>query len=141
MQRTTRPGTSRRRRIAGGTLCLFLLCLLILGPPSLYAGEAYTFDLAEIEKKPYHLGGYGEMKPALSRTRQDSSLYRLKYYNRDLGSSLEEGNFKLQLEGSYEQGMGRLYFKTNTEYRLSRLGDQERTDLYEGFLTLSPSST
>ncbi len=140
MQRATGPRTSRRRRIAGGTLWLFLLCLLIPGPPSLYAGETYTFDLAEIEKKPYHFGGYGEMKPTLFHTRPDSSLYRLKYYNRDLGSSLEEGNFKLQLEGSYEKGISRLYFKTNTDYRLSRLGDQESTDLYEGFFSLNPSS-
>ncbi len=41
-----------------------------------------------------------EVKPTLFRTRQDSALYRLKYYNRDLGESLEEANLKLQLEGS-----------------------------------------
>ena len=58
------------------------------------------FDLSEIEKKPYHFGGYVEIKPTLFRTRQDASLYRLKYYNRDLGASLEEANLKLQLEGS-----------------------------------------
>ncbi len=131
-------GWFRRREIAGG---LLFLALIPLWPALLFAGETYSFDLAEIEKKPYHFGGYAEVKPSFFQTRQDSSLYRLKYYNRDLGSSLEEGNFKLQLEGSYEKGISRLYFKTNTDYKISRLGDQEKTDLYEGFLSLSPSSS
>lgn len=122
-------------------LLLFSLFLLPLWPALLPAEETYTFDLNEIEKKPYHFGGYVEMKPTLFRTRQDSSLYRLKYYNRDIGSSLEEANLKLQLEGSWEAGIGRLYFKTNTDYKFSRLGDQDKTDLYEGFLSLNPSSS
>ena len=122
-------------------LLLFSLFLLPLWPALLPAEETYTFDLKEIEKKPYHFGGYVEMKPTLFRIRQDSSLYRLKYYNRDIGSSLEEANLKLQLEGSWEAGIGRLYFKTNTDYKFSRLGDQDKTDLYEGFLSLNPSSS
>jgi len=81
------------------------------------------------------------MKPTLFQSRQDSSLYRLKYYNRDIGSSLEELNLKLQLEGSYEKGIARLNFKTNTDYKITRLEDQEKTDLYEGFLSLNPSSS
>ncbi len=122
-------------------LLLFSLFLLLHWPAPLPAEETYTFDLNEIEKKPYHFGGYVEMKPTLFRTRRDSSLYRLKYYNRDIGSSLEEANLKLQLEGSWEAGIGRLYFKTNTDYKISRLEDQEKTDLYEGFLSLNPSSS
>jgi hypothetical protein len=130
-----------RRFFACGAIPMILWSLLLLRPSSLCAEENYTFDLNEIEKRPYHFGGYVEMKPTLFQTRQDSSLYRLKYYNRDLGSSLEEANFKLQLEGSYEKGIARLYFKTNTDYKFSRPGDQEKTDLYEGFLTLNPSSS
>jgi len=122
-------------------LLLFSLFLLLHWPALLPAGETYTFDLNEIEKKPYHFGGYVEMKPTFFQARRDSSLYRLRYYNRDIGSSLEEANLKLQLEGSWEAGIGRLYFKTNTDYKISRLEDQEKTDLYEGFLSLNPSSS
>ncbi len=132
---------SRRQKIIGGALGLLFFYALLLWPVVLCAAETYTFDLTEIEKKPYHFGGYVEMKPTIFQTRQESSLYRLKYYNRDLGSSLEEANLKLQLEGNYEKGIARLYFKTNTDYKLSRLGDQEKTDLYEGFLSLNPSSS
>ncbi|MFH2119720.1 MAG: hypothetical protein ABIJ25_04910, partial [Pseudomonadota bacterium] len=130
-----------RRLFAWGAIPIIFLSFLLLWPLSLGAEETYTFDLSEIEKKPYHFGGYMEMKPTIFQTRQDSSLYRLKYYNRDLGGTLEEANFKLQLDGSYEKGIARLYFKSNTDYKLSRLGDQEKTDLYEGFLSLNPSSS
>ena len=108
------------------------LFLLIFWPFSLYAEETYTFDLSEIEKKPWHIGGYAEIKPTLSWPGEDSALYRLKYYNRDVGKVLDEYNFKLQLEGSFEKEIARLYFKTNTDYKTSRLGDKEKTDLYEG---------
>lgn len=118
---------------------LILLSLLLLWPLSLRAEEAYTFDPAEIEKKPYHFGGYVEARPTLSSPRTDSAVYRLKFAERDLGKSLEEANFKLQIEGSYEKGMSRLYFKTNTNYMISRLGDKESTDLFEGYLSLKPS--
>jgi len=69
---------------------------LALWPLSLRADETYSFDLAEVEKKPYHLGGYLEAKPLLSHPSVDSALYRLKYWERDLGGSLEEANLKLQ---------------------------------------------
>ncbi len=117
------------------------LFLLIFWPFSLYAEETYTFDLSEIEKKPWHIGGYAEIKPTFSRPGEDSSIYRLKYYNRDLGKVLDEYNFKFQLEGSFEKEIARLYFKTNTDYKTSRLDDKEKTDLYEGYLSLNPSSS
>lgn len=126
---------------APGTMLLIVLIILIFGTVPLPAGETYTFDLADIEKKPYRLGGYGELKPTVSKTRQDAALYRLKYYNSDVGDRLGETNFKLQFDGSVEQGIARLQFKTNTDYRLSRLGDKEKTDLYEGLLSLTPSSS
>src|SRR5574340_1344717 len=117
-----------------------LLLLLILWPFTLSAEETYTFDLSEIEKKPYHLGGYAEMKPTFSWPGKDSALYRLKYYDRDIGKVLDEYNFKLQIEGGFEKEMVRLYFKTNTDYKTSRLEDKEKTDLFEGYLSLKPSS-
>jgi len=114
---------------------------LLFWPLPLRADENYSFDLAEIEKNPYHFGGYLEAKPLLSSPSGDSAIYHLKYRERDLGKSLEEANLKLQLEGSYEKGIAGFYFKTNTDLKLSRLGDQERTDLFEGYFSLKPSSS
>ncbi|MCK9365327.1 MAG: hypothetical protein M0P74_17205 [Syntrophales bacterium] len=143
MRKNTNLSTQRacrRRFFAAGALSTLILGFL-LWPSFLRADETYSFNLAEIEKKPYHFGGYLEAKPLLSHPSVDSAVYRLKYRERDLGKSLEEANLKLQLAGSYEKGIAGLYFKTNTDFKLSRLGDQESTDLFEGYLSLKPSSS
>jgi hypothetical protein len=123
------------------TAIVILFCLLRSVPcllPSAFAGE-YSFDLSEIEKKPYHIGGYAEFRPVLFGIDKDASLYKLKFYNRDEGSTLEEYNAALQLEGGLEKGIARLFVKTNTDYKKSYLGEDQETTLYEGHLTLKPS--
>ncbi|MBN2568764.1 MAG: hypothetical protein JXB42_04980 [Deltaproteobacteria bacterium] len=142
MKATTLQRANKNRFLLLGrnalTLLFFVLFALAFGPSFLSAAETYSFDLSEIEKKPYHFGGYLEAKPLLSFYNKDSAVYRFRFTDQDLGHTLEEANFKLQLEGSYDKGIARLYFKTNTDYRLSRLGDKENTDLYEGYLSLNP---
>ena len=116
-----------------------MLFLALCFPPWLHA-EEYTFDISEIEKKPYHISGYAELKPVLSGLDKDASLYKLRFYNRDEGATLEEYNATLQLEGSLEKGISRLFIRTNTIYKKSYLGEDQETIIYEGFLSLKPSS-
>ena len=122
---------------------LILLGVLfsILCPPSSASADEYTFDISETEKKPYHIGGYAELRPILFGLDKDASLYKLKFYNRDEGSTLEEYNATLQLEGSLEKGIARLFVRTNTDYKNSYLGVDQKTIIYEGFLSLKPSSS
>ena len=108
-------------------------------PKALHAEDTYTFDLAETEKKPYHLGGYIEARPLNFWTDTNAALYRLKFYNRDEGRTLQEYNLKLQLEGSYEKDIARVYFKTNTDLKHSYLGDDEKSTFYEAYGSLNPS--
>jgi hypothetical protein len=42
-----------------GFLLVFAASTLLL--PSFVPGEEYTFEISEIEKKSYHLGGYAEI--------------------------------------------------------------------------------
>ncbi|RJQ50389.1 MAG: hypothetical protein C4526_12035 [Nitrospiraceae bacterium] len=121
-------------------LVFFIALLIILFSLPVFA-EEYSFDISEIEKKPYHIGGYAEFKPVLSGLDRNSSLYKLKFYNRDEGSSLEEYNAALQLEGSLEKGIARLFARTNTEYKKSYLGEDQKTTVYEGSLSIKPSSS
>lgn len=121
-------------------MILSCVVLLMLSPVILYA-EDYTFDISEIEKKPYHIGGYAEFRPIFFGLDKNASLYRLKFYNRDEGAILKEYNATLQLEGSLEKGIARLFVRTNTEYRNSYLGEDQNTTVFEGFLSLKPSSS
>jgi hypothetical protein len=120
---------------------LFLIAMLFLAlclPLRLYAGE-YSFDLSEIEKKPYHIGGYAEFRPALYGLDRDAALYQLRFYNRDEGHTLPEYNAALQLEGAIEKGMTKLFVRTNTAYQDSYLGATSTTTVYEAFLSVRPA--
>lgn len=122
---------------------LSFLCLAVAFwclPVPVHA-EEYSFDISEVEKRPYHLGGYLEISPSLFKLDRDAALYKLKFYSRDEGSAVEEFNASLQLEGSYETGISRLFIKTNTAYNSSYLGDSQKTVIYEGYLSLKPSSS
>ena len=113
-----------------------MLCIL---PPAF--AEEYTFDISEIEKTPYYFGGYAELRPILFGLDRDAALYKLRFYNRDEGSTVEDYNAKLQLEGSLEKGITRLFVKTNTEFRKSYVGEDQKTTIYEGFVSIKPSSS
>lgn len=128
--------------MASPTLLLFFtVAFLALSVPLQLHAEEYTFDLSEIEKRPYHIGGYAELRPVLSGLDKEASLYKLLFYNRDEGATIEEYNATLQLEGSLEKGIARLFIRTNTDYKKSYPGDDQETILYEGFLSLKPSSS
>jgi hypothetical protein len=110
-------------------------------PQELRAEETYKFDLSETEKKPYHFGGYVEARPVNFWADTNAALYKLKFYNQDVGRTLQEYNFKLQLEGSYEKDITRFYFKTNTDYKNSYQGNDEQSTFYEAYGTLKPSDS
>ncbi|MEW6720526.1 MAG: hypothetical protein AB1346_08765 [Thermodesulfobacteriota bacterium] len=120
---------------------LFVSLWLLCGVSPTAFAEEYTFDESEIEKKPYHIGGYAELRPVLFGLDRDASLYKLRFYNRDEGAVLEEYNAALQLEGSLEAGIARLFVRTNTDYLNSWQGSHLATTLYEGFLSVKPSSS
>jgi hypothetical protein len=117
---------------------LSVMFLLALWPPAILQAEEYSFDLAEIEKKPYHFGGYTELKPVLYGLDQDAALYQLRFYDRDEGQTLPEYNAALQLEGGVEHGITKLFARTNTAYQNSYLGSSLQTTLFEGYLSLKP---
>jgi hypothetical protein len=119
-------------------------CLALSWGAFALAQEEYKFDLSEIEKKPYHIGGYLEFRPVLFGLDRDASLFKLKFFKRDEGKTIEEYNGKLQVEGSFEKGIARLFVRTNFDLTYSYLGwehnDPEKM-IYEGYLSLKPSSS
>ena len=121
------------------TLLAVLVAFLISSVS--FADEEYKFDISEIEKKPYHIGGYVEFRPAIFWLDNDAALYKLRFFNQDEGTTTEEYNGNLQLEGSYEKGIARLFFLVNGNLTYSYQGWSDSLDLYEGTLSLKPSSS
>jgi hypothetical protein len=114
--------------------------LLTLSYGMALAEEEYSFDLSEIEEKPLDIGGYLEFRPVLFRLDKNSALHKLKLYNRGKENTREEYNFTALLDGSYKKGVTEFHAIVNTDFKKSYLGWSEETTLYEGYISLKPSS-
>ncbi|MBE0574718.1 MAG: hypothetical protein IH613_02370 [Desulfuromonadales bacterium] len=120
-------------------VCFWLLTLAFRLVSTCAQAEEFSFDVAEFEKKPYHLGGYAEVRPVLFGLGRDAALYRLRFYDRDEGQTTPEYNGKLQIEGSLEKGIGRAFVRINSDYQNSYRGETFRTTFYDGYFSLKPS--
>ena len=115
--------------------------VVVIFMSSVSFAEEYEFDLSEIEKKPCHIGGYIEFRPAIFWLDKDAALYKLRFFNQDEGNTIEEYNGNIQLEGSYEKGIARLFVLVNGNLTYSYQGWSDSLDLYEGTLSLKPSNS
>jgi hypothetical protein len=117
-----------------------LLSFLILFYAGVLSAEKYQFDMAEIEKKPYSIGGFLEFRPVLSGLDREATFYRLKYFDEDPESTLEQYNFGLRLEGSYEKGAAGVYFSADAILSYDDPGWTDDIGLLEGYLSLKPAT-
>jgi hypothetical protein len=115
-------------------------------PASAPSAEEYKFELSEIEKKPYHLGGYFEFRPILYGLDKEGALYKLNFVDKKEGSTTQDYNGRLWLEGSYEKGIVGFFLKGNLE--IDHTSQQpfkytwhDQTRVYEGYGSLKPSSS
>ena len=110
-------------------------------PTSAPSAEQYKFEPSEIEKKPYHIGGYFEFRPILNGLDKDAALYKLNFFNQNVGKTVEDYNERLWLEGSYEKGIFGVFLKTNLGLDHTYKGWDHETLIYEGYGSLKPSSS
>ena len=110
-------------------------------PASAPPAEEYKFEASEIQKKPYHIGGYLEFRPILYGLDKDNAIYKLNFLNRKEGSTIEDYDGRVWLEGSYEKGIVGLFLKTNLGLNHTYQGWDHETKIYEGYVSLKPSSS
>jgi hypothetical protein len=110
------------------------------GPPAA-SSEQYKFEASEIEKKPYHIGGFAEVRPVLDGLNKGGALYRTNFYNQHEPGSLGEFNSRVQMDGSLEKGIARLFVRGNFSANDNVQGLSKMGTLYEGYLNLKPSDS
>jgi hypothetical protein len=103
--------------------------------------QEYSFDLSEIEKKPWQIGGYVESRPVLFGLDADAALHKLRFYDHSKENVREEYNFTALLDGSYSKDDREFRGVLNTDLKKSYLGWSEETTLYEGYMSSRWSST
>jgi hypothetical protein len=111
-----------------------------------HSQEPYQVDLTEIEKeiqrtadKPYSLGGFLEFQPTLLGIDRDSAFSRVKFFKNKQGSTFDQYNFRLRLEGSYKKDIFSAFFKTDTLVHNDFEGWDEDTKLFEAYVSVKPS--
>ncbi len=118
---------------------VFLTGAAVVFPPiCLTQEQEYEFDLSEIEKKPYTLGGFLELEPTVSLQDRSASFYKLKSGERDTGRILGQYNFGIRLEGSYQKGVFSAFARGEGSFRYDDLGWDGDAKLLEGYVSLKP---
>lgn len=120
---------------------MVLVFYMLAFSPSSTLADDYQFDPSEIEKKPYSIGGFLEFMPVVFGLDRDAAFYRLRFSDEDRGATLEQYNLGLRLEGSYEKGIARAYFRTDSRLRYDDWGWDNDIVLQEGYLSLKPASS
>lgn len=121
-------------------LSLQFLGLLIVIPAFAVAGEDFSLDLKEFEKKPYTFGGFAEIRWERMDIREDSAAAFLNFHDTPI-STLNRLTTALQLKGSYTKGIAGFNWLAAGSARQDDLGWADSLDLYEGYLTLHPAPT
>ncbi|MFH1217258.1 MAG: hypothetical protein V1706_12220 [Pseudomonadota bacterium] len=121
----------------------FLLTILFFLFSSLFAaGEEYSFDLDEFEKKSLEWGGYGEIKWEHMDVNRDGALAALQFY-RNPRSTLDVGSATLQLDGSLSRGVSTLNWVLQATASQDELQWSDRADIFEGYvgIKVTPNAT
>jgi hypothetical protein len=118
---------------------LLLFCLFV---SMAEAAEEFTFNLSEIEKKPYHVGGFIEFRPVLFGLDQNAALAKLNLFDKNVGNPLLEYNGRLWIDANIQKGMAGFYLQLNTDYQQSdAVSATSEITPYQAFLSLKPSSS
>jgi hypothetical protein len=106
------------------------------------AAEEYTFSLSEVEKRPYHVGGYLEFRPVLYGVDKNASLSKVKLFNENVGNPILEYNGRLWIDANIQKGIAGFYLQLNSGYQQSEVVDAtSETQAYQAYLSLKPSSS
>lgn len=121
---------------------VYVVCLVLTFLQPAFGEDEYAFDLSEIEneieKEPYNLWGFFEFTPVLFGLDRDSAFYKIKFYDKDEGSTLEQYNSRLRLEGSYHKGIAGLFLRADSRLWYGYEGWDGDITLLEGYGALKP---
>lgn len=114
------------------------LCGVLLLPSCLYASDEFSFDLEEIEKKPYQIGGFLELRVEHIDINQGSVFSNLNLDDPDR-SSIDLIYGSIQLDGSYEHGISSLHLQIKAATQRDSIGSSDSTDINTAYISIKPS--
>lgn len=100
--------------------------------------QDYSFDISEVEKKPYHIGGFFEAEPILFGLDPNSALYKLRYFDESDRRLVGQASAGFRLEAGVEKGLFSAFARTESFLRYDERGWDTRLELLEGYVALKP---
>jgi hypothetical protein len=123
------------------TIEVFLFLAALVFPLSVCWAEEYKFEISEIEKKPYHVGGYVEFRPVLFGLDKNASLSKLNLYDKNVGDTIILYNERLWIDANIQKGIAGFYVQLSSDFQQSDVFDStSKTKAYQAYLSLKPSS-
>jgi hypothetical protein len=114
-----------------------LIALLLAAAPALAQQPEYPIDIPGLDRKPYSLGGFVEVRPVALWLDPDAALYGLRFFEQE--KTTRQYNAQLQLDAGYRKGMASLFTRTVFDARQSRDGWDRGVTSYEAYVSLKPS--
>lgn len=100
----------------------------------------YSFDLSEIEKKPYTFGGYLEFSSSVYNYDKETAGYSTRFRNEKPQNTAWSADARLRLNGSYEINDFKFAFISDTSGYRDETGDYRQiTKFLEGYTGWSAS--
>ena len=113
-----------------------LLVLLITAVP-VGAGEEFSFEPDEFEKKNLQWGGYVELKWEHLDVNQGSAFTLLNLSKRL--PTLDRYTGSLQFDGRYDKGISSLNWLLKAAAQQDNMGWYDMTDIYAAYVTIKPT--
>ncbi|TSA45196.1 hypothetical protein D4R52_02955, partial [bacterium] len=94
------------------------IIIIIISSAAAYAEEDYSFALpsSEAKKETLELSGNLDVKYSIFKSRLDSPMYDLQYYNQQLSDILSSYKMDFYLNGDYQTKDLGVHLKTHSEY-------------------------
>ena len=122
-----------------GIALAFLTTLVPSALPSAARAADYSFDLAEIEAKPYQISGFVEGKAEHLRLRPDASLYPLSFPGQPPRETLDRGTASFELAGKLKHDKLTGYARASGSAAHDAFDTLNAARLLEGGLRISPA--
>jgi hypothetical protein len=126
------------RRLQTALWVSLIISSALLFPSLLYAGDEFSFDLEEIEKKPFQMGGYLELRGEHMDINQGSVFTNLNLEDPDR-STMDLLFGSIQLDGSYERGISSLIWQLKAVAQQDSIGWSDLADVNSAYLSIQPA--
>jgi hypothetical protein len=102
--------------------------------------DDFSFDPGQFGKQPFEFNGFAELRAERFWLDRESALYQLNFFDTEQRSHLNRGTGALELTGLARAGIASVQATVHGEAMRDELARDSETKVYEGFVTLEPST-